>query len=129
MDVEVVAAASSALLAQGFLSEAGKSAWQGTTALLETVRRRFRGDRNVESTLERMEQDPRNEDVAARMTQWLAATMIRDAHFFDTMKRFVDQASNSPVASEVVSRTYNNYQNAKIEKIVNIDTVHGDLNF
>ncbi|MFM9450370.1 hypothetical protein [Streptomyces europaeiscabiei] len=129
MDIELVAATSSALLAQGFLAEAGRSAWQGTTELLQTIRRRFRGDSNAESTLERLEQTPQDEAVTARMTYWLAASMAEDAAFYDTLRQLVEQAPSTSVSPEVVSRIYNNYQNAKIEKIVNIETVHGDLNF
>ncbi|MGW3316063.1 hypothetical protein [Streptomyces fungicidicus] len=129
MDIELVAATSSVLLAQGFLAEAGKSAWQGTTALLDTIRRRFQGNNNAESTLENLEQDPRNEAVMARMTHWLTAAMLEDAQFFSTVRNFVEQAPSPSVNSEVIAKVYNNYQNAKIGKIVNVETVHGDLNF
>ncbi|WP_208032744.1 hypothetical protein [Streptomyces cyanogenus] len=129
MDIELVAATSSVLLAQGFLAEAGKSAWQGTTALLETIRRRFQGNNNAESTLEKLEQDPRNEAVMARMTHWLTTAMLEDAQFFGTVRNFVEQAPSPSVNSEVIAKVYNNYQNAKIGKIVNVETVHGDLNF
>ncbi|MYV61144.1 hypothetical protein GTW37_18390 [Streptomyces sp. SID4931] len=129
MDIELVAATSSVLLAQGFLTEAGASVWQGATALLETVRRRFQGNNNVESTLERLEQNPRNEAVMAMMTHWLAAAMLEDAQFFNTVRNFVEQAPNSSVNSETITKVHNDYRNAKIGKIVNVETVHGDLNF
>ncbi|MFJ8346006.1 hypothetical protein ACIQ9J_06470 [Streptomyces sp. NPDC094153] len=129
MDIELVAATSSALLAQGFLAEAGKRTWQGTTALLETIRRRFQGNRSVESTLERLEQEPRNEAALTTMTHLLTASMMNDAQFFRTLRELVEQAPNTSISPEFVSKIYNNYQNARIEKIVNIETVHGDLNF
>ncbi|QTD99115.1 hypothetical protein S1361_17325 [Streptomyces cyanogenus] len=63
------------------------------------------------------------------MTHWLTTAMLEDAQFFGTVRNFVEQAPSPSVNSEVIAKVYNNYQNAKIGKIVNVETVHGDLNF
>jgi hypothetical protein len=127
MDLEVAASASAVLLAQGFLSEAGSSAWQGVARLLDVVRSRLNGNVRAQTSLQDLELAPHNQRAVNSLTSWIAAFMRDDPDFLEEVTRIIREEVEG--GSQVFARTYNDYQGSKIDKVVNIETVTGDLNF
>ncbi|WP_200741098.1 hypothetical protein [Streptomyces sp. MBT60] len=128
MEITALAIASATIIAQGFLGEAGKNSWDGAARLLSAVRNRFRGDQNMTAALTRVEGNPGDSEAVNILAIALAATAERDEQFRQIIGTAVEEARQDRNAPQAV-RNYSDFRDANIEKVVNIDTVHGNLNF
>ncbi|MFG2265170.1 hypothetical protein [Streptomyces sp. NPDC048720] len=128
MDIANLAMASATIIAQGFLGEAGKNAWDGGRKFLTAVRTRFRGNGEVGTALARVEEDPTDSDAVNALAFLLASVAERDAQFRGFIAEAVTEARRDGSAPQLV-RNYSDFRNASIGKVVNVDTVNGNLNF
>ncbi|MEU8361475.1 hypothetical protein AB0C27_36215 [Nonomuraea sp. NPDC048882] len=129
MDIALLASAAAALVAQGFLSEAGASTWVSVERMVASLRARFTGESSAQAALERVQAQPEDETSVDQLAIHVARAMKSDTHFADAVKEFVESEGQDPRGSQVISRVYNDYRNAQIGKVVNVETVHGDMNF
>ncbi|MFJ3655497.1 hypothetical protein ACIPPR_19615 [Streptomyces nigra] len=128
MEIATLAMASATIIAQGFLGEAGKNAWDGGRRFLTVIRGRFRGNGEVSTALARVEEDPTNSEAVDTLALLLASAAERDAQFRDFIAEAVAEARRDGSAPQAV-RNYSDFRNASIGKVVNVDTVNGNLNF
>ncbi|WP_146104101.1 hypothetical protein [Nonomuraea solani] len=129
MDIALLASAAAALIAQGFLSEAGASTWASVERMVVTIRDRFTGESSAQAALERVQAQPEDEASVDQLAIQVARAMQSDTDFADMVKDFVECEGRDPRGSQVISRVYNDYKGAQIGKVVNVETVHGDMNF
>ncbi|MYR38302.1 hypothetical protein GTX14_20170 [Streptomyces sp. SID4944] len=128
MEIATLAMASATIIAQGFLGEAGKNAWDGAGRLLSAVRSRFRGDPQMATALTRVEENPEDSDAVDALAVMLAAIAERDSQFHDYIAEVVEEVRRNGNMPQVV-KNYDDFRSANIGKIVNVETVNGNLNF
>lgn len=128
MELDPIAITSASVIAQGFLGEAGRSAWSGVERMISTVRDRFSGNQEATATIASVEQDPNNTEAINALALLIESGIARDMQFRQLMAAFVEEAQAQGGMPNQV-RNYTDFRSAHIEKAVNIDTVNGDLNF
>ncbi|MFB7296563.1 hypothetical protein [Streptomyces rubiginosohelvolus] len=128
MEIDPIAIASASLIAQAFLGEAGRSAWSGAGRMISSVRNRFSGTQTATATLAVVQQDPNDAQAVDDLALLISSGMQRDMQFRELMESFIEEAiAHGEVPRQV--RNYTDLRNAKVGKVVNVDTVNGDLNF
>ncbi|MBK3546019.1 hypothetical protein JHN56_23520 [Streptomyces sp. MBT60] len=80
------------------------------------------------AALTRVEGNPGDSEAVNILAIALAATAERDEQFRQIIGTAVEEARQDRNAPQAV-RNYSDFRDANIEKVVNIDTVHGNLNF
>jgi hypothetical protein len=110
---------------EGFGGEAGKDLWRGFGRLVELVRSKFAHDPAARAALERAQSEPDNQTRLAELTEALHSHSAQDPTFGAQLADLVDQARQDPTVGRFVTQVYGN---AKVGKLVNIDTVQGDFN-
>ncbi|MFB8244752.1 hypothetical protein ACFC5X_06800 [Streptomyces sp. NPDC055952] len=125
MELEAIAMAGAALAAQGFFGEAGRVSWAGVGRLVTTIRSRLNGSYAASSALTAVEEEPEDSVAQQELGNQLLSLMLQDMRFRAQMEQFVRAAQQSGA----IPATKNDYRGATIEKVVNVETVNGDLNF
>ncbi|WP_420076905.1 hypothetical protein ACOAKG_27130 [Streptomyces sp. JL3001] len=129
MGIEAVAMATAALIAQGFLSEAGRATWDGMGRMMEVVRSKFSRNQEAQAALVAVERGPGDSDAQRLLAAQIMAESSEDLSFRTRLETLVNEAQENPSMAPIVARIVNDYRGANIGKLVNIDTVNGDLNF
>jgi hypothetical protein len=127
MEIEAIAMAGAALAAQGFFGEAGRVSWAGLGRLVTTIRSRLNGSYEASSALTAVEEQPEDSAAQQELGSQLLSLMLQDIRFREQMEQFVRAAQQSGAIP--ATKTTNDYRGATIEKVVNVETVNGDLNF
>lgn len=120
---QFVTAATAALLT-GLAKEAGGSAWAGAKRVLALVRGKLAGDRSGEAALARVEAG--DETARRELEAALDDHASRDAAFRDELARLLAEARREPAVARFLTNVSGN---ARVDKITNIETVHGDVSF
>lgn len=129
MGVEAIALAAAALVAEGALGEAGRAAWEGMGRMMSLLRSRLSGSPQAELALSAVESDPRDEVAQQMLGDRILAAMSSDGEFRARLEAIVNEAQRSESTAAVVARSVSDYRGARIGKVVNVDTVNGNLNF
>ncbi|MFD8348445.1 hypothetical protein ACFV1X_05730 [Streptomyces coelicoflavus] len=127
MEIEAVAMAGAALAAQGFFGEAGRASWAGIGRLMATLRSRLSGSPVGQSALAAVEEQPESSVAQQELGTQIMNFMIEDARFREQMEELIHKAQKDGAVT--VAKTMNDYRGATIDKVVNVETVNGDLNF
>ncbi|MFE5831631.1 hypothetical protein ACFQ8W_15440 [Streptomyces sp. NPDC056508] len=128
MDVEAVALAAAALVAEGALGEAGRATWEGLARMTSLLRSRLPGQQ-AEVALSAVESRPRDEAAQQVLSDRIITAMSVDEDFRAQVEALVSEAQRNETTANVVARSVNDYRGARIGKVVNVDTVNGNLNF
>jgi hypothetical protein len=129
MPADPVMITAAALVAKGFetaAGEAGRSAWTGMGRLLGLVRNKLRGDRQGQQALASVETAPANQASVETLAEIIASHATKDHQFREMLRELVVDAEQHPTIGRFVVEVS---EQAKIGKLVNIDTVHGDVSF
>jgi hypothetical protein len=128
MMADPVAITAATLLAtkavEGFAGEAGAGLWRGFGRLVELVRSKFAQDPVATAALERVQSRPGDQTGLVELAEALR-NHSQDADFGSQLAELVDQARRDPTVGRFVTQVYGN---AKVGKLVNVDTVQGDFN-
>ena len=129
MPADPVMITAAALVAKGFetvAGEAGRSAWTGMGRLLGLVRNKLRADPQGQHALASVEADPANQASVQALAEVIASHGTKDQRFHEMLRELVADAGQHPTIGRFVVQVS---EQAKIGKLVNIDTVHGDVSF
>ena len=128
--MEPIAIAAATLVAkwaaETVVKEAAKSAWSGLTKIYEAVSKKFSGDDESKEVLNRVEQKPTSEGRVRELAEVIDERIKADPSFAQELARLVQEAGKEPASAGFVTQVMDN---AKVGKIVNIDTIHGDVHF
>jgi hypothetical protein len=122
-----------ALTAAGLLTEkaleaaggkAGEGAWAGLGRIREAIWARFRGDREVTETLERLEAKPDSQARTAELAEVLQPRQAADLQPVAELTRLVEQAKAEPQTASFVTTVQDN---AQVGKLTNIGQITGDV--
>jgi hypothetical protein len=105
--------------------EAGKGMWASIAKLHDTLRVKFRGDSDVEETMERLEAKPTSEARASELAEVLQSRFQADPGLAAELLRLVEEAQANPTAASFVTTVRDN---AQVGKIVNVQSA-GDMHF
>jgi hypothetical protein len=128
MEIEAVAMATAALVGQGFLSEAGRATWDGMGRMMTVIRSRFSRSQEAQSALIAVENNPTSTDAQRILASRIMAALSQDSAFLAQLESLVTDAQEDPATASIVANNINDYRGANIGKLVNIETVNGDLN-
>jgi hypothetical protein len=104
--------------------KAGEGAWAGLRRLVETIRRRFTADREVNETLERLEARPTSQRRTGKLAEVLGNRLATDPGFATELARLVEQVKADPQTASFVTTVQDN---AQVGKLTNIGQVRGDV--
>ncbi|MFC8383782.1 MULTISPECIES: hypothetical protein [Nocardia] len=99
-------------------------ALSGAKRLLGLIRSKFAGNSQAEASLGYLEANPDDEQAQAAVTRHLENAMVADPQFASSIESELAQISNTNADIAFV----NNIQ-GDVGKIVQIETVHGDVTF
>ena len=99
--------------------KAGDALWGLTQSLYETIRQKFSSHQNTyaQQTLLRLKEAPTNEARQAALADVLTETLKEDPTFAETIRKFVQDATQTPGLNQFLTQVYGN---AQVEKIINI---------
>ncbi|MGY5130890.1 hypothetical protein ACWGJW_00420 [Streptomyces nigrescens] len=100
--ITATAVAAAALVAKGALEsaggEAGRSAWQGVTQLVERIKQRFGGDSDATAALGLALHSPDDEQAVDALRHLIHTYMLRDPQFGADVTRLVDASVSAQAA-------------------------------
>jgi hypothetical protein len=112
--------------AEGLVKEATKSAWAGLQKVYVAVRAKFTGDEDSSEVLQRLEQKPSSEARIRELAELLDERVKAEPAFAQELTHLVEEAGKQPESASFLTEVMDN---AKVGKIVNIATIHGDVHF
>jgi hypothetical protein len=112
--------------AESLVKEAGKSAWEGLKKIYEAVSVKVKGNRDNKEVLQRLEKKPTSEARRAELAEVIDGLVKTDSDFAQQLRRLVDEAGSATTTGSFVTQVMGN---AKVGKITNIGTIHGDVHF
>ncbi len=112
--------------AEGLVKEAAKSTWEGLKKVYEAVRAKFTDDAESTEVLQRLEQRPTSEARTQELAEVLDQWVKNEPAFAQELHRLVDEAGQQPATGSFVTQVMDN---AKVGKITNIETIHGNVRF
>ncbi|MDN3266519.1 hypothetical protein [Streptomyces sp. MA15] len=127
MEIEAIAMASAALAAQGFFGEGGRASWAGIGRVIAAIRSRLTGSHIGQSALAAVEENPEDLSSQRELGHQIMTFMTEDAAFREHMENLIREAHQAGAIT--MTKNMNDYRGATIDKIVNVETVNGDLNF
>jgi flavin-dependent dehydrogenase len=128
--MDPIAIASATLAAkcviEGFAKEAGKSAWGALTKIYDAIRARLAGSEDSIEVLQRMETKPTSQGRITELAEVLDEYIKADSSFGEVLQRLVKEAGSHEETSSFVTQVMGD---ARVGKITNIGTVHGQVRF
>jgi hypothetical protein len=128
MDPATIALTVAGLVAKKALEaaggKAGEGAWATLGSLAETIRSRFRGDKEAIEALERLEGQPRSQARTVELAEVLQPRLEADPQLVAELTRLVEQAKAEPQTAAFVTTVQDN---AQVGKVTNIGQVIGDV--
>lgn len=112
--------------AEGMVKEAAKSAWEGMRNIYDAIRGKLSGDPESTSVLQRLEQKPNSEGRRQELAEVLDERIKGDPDFARRLRDLIDKTGTDPALATFVTEVMDN---AKVGKITNIGSVHGDVHF
>jgi hypothetical protein len=76
-----------------------------------------------------VESDPHDEVAQQVLSNRILTAMSSDEEFRVLLEAIVNEAQRDESTATVVARSVSDYRGARIGKVVNVDTVNGNLNF
>ncbi len=124
--LSITAAALVVKALEEFATEAGKGTWGLLGKLVETVRAKFAGDDPACEALAEVQDAPADTDRAQALARHLDRHASEDDRFRAALADLVGQAERDPAIGRFVTRISGS---ARVGKVVNIQSVHGDVSF
>jgi hypothetical protein len=122
----ITAAALLATAAQQFAGEAGKRAWSGIGHLVELVRGKLASDPEGRAALATTDATPTDQASVHALAQALNRHVMSDPTFGAALAEAIRAAERDPAIGRFVTQISGN---ARVGKLVTIDTVHGTVSF
>ncbi|MEO8428142.1 MAG: hypothetical protein ABI651_13610 [Verrucomicrobiota bacterium] len=92
-------------------------------ALYQALKHRFQGNTIAAEALTDLEKAPSDEDAQAALRQQLKKQMEADPSFLDELKQLMEDVKQDNQSISFLTNVYG----GKVEKIINVGTVGGDL--
>lgn len=112
--------------AEGMVKEAAKSAWEGLKKIYDAVRVKFTGDKESSEVLHRLEEKPTSEGRTKELAEVLDERLKADPAFAKELRDLVKEAGTQPATSSFVTQVMDN---ARVGKVINIETIYGGAKF
>ena len=104
--------------AEAMAGEAGKAVWASISKLRDTLRAKFRGDSDVEKTMNQLEATP-TDARAQELADVLKDRIAADPAFAAELSRRLDELQANPGSASFVTEVRDN---AQVSKIVNVQS-------
>jgi hypothetical protein len=102
----------------------GESAWAALGRIADAVRARFRADREVTETLNRLDAEPTSQARTAEVAEVLKPRLAADPDFTSELARLVEQAKTDSQVGPIVTVIQGN---AQVGKVTTIGSIIGDV--
>ena len=122
----ITAGALLAKACQDLIGEAAKSTWAALGRLVDVVRARIAPESPAQTALSRVEKEPANPQRVMDLIAELDPYVRDDPIFRQELIDVIAELSKEPDIGQFVTQVFDN---ARVGKLVIIDTVHGDVSF
>jgi hypothetical protein len=122
----LTAAALVASAYQAFATEAGKAGWAGLRHVIDLVRGKLSNDGRGQEALAEVETSPGDVDRVRQLADVLEMHLVNSPDFGRELAALISTAEADPVVGPMVTQVSGN---ARVGKLVVINTVNGDVSF
>jgi gamma-glutamyl phosphate reductase len=124
--ITITAASLVAKAAQDVVGEATKSAWAGLGRLVRLVREKLKSASSGEEALSLVEAEPSDPNHISDLISVLDPLVCGDPEFYQALVALISDLSKHQAIGRFVTEIHDQ---ARVGKVVNIDTIHGDVSF
>jgi vacuolar-type H+-ATPase catalytic subunit A/Vma1 len=130
LPIELTATAAATLFAQAAIQEiggqVGQGAWEGMSRLIRIIREKLGGESLGQEALDQVETAPDDQRKVEALAAVLQSHAAESPSFHRELAGLVAEAQHEPSLGRFVTEISGN---ARVGKLTNIDTVHGDVSF
>jgi hypothetical protein len=130
LPIDLTATAAATLFAQaaiqGFGGQAGQGVWDGMGRLVGVIRDRLDGQARDHEVLDQVTTAPDDERKVEALAAVLRSHAAESPDFHRVLAGLVAEAQREPSLGRFVTEVSGD---ARVGKLTNIDTVHGDVSF
>jgi hypothetical protein len=130
LPLDLTATAAATLFAQaaieGVGGQVGQGVWEGMGRLVRIIRDKVGGESRGQELLDRVEAAPDNQREVEALAALLESHAAKSPGFYRELAGLVAEAQREPSLGRFVTEVSGN---ARVSKLTNIDTVHGDVSF
>jgi hypothetical protein len=111
---------------QGVAGNAAQGVWDGFGRLVGIIREKLGGEARGQEVLEQVTTAPDDQRRVAQLAAVLESHAAESPDFHRALAELVTEAQREPSLGRFVTEVSGN---ARVGKLTNIDTVHGDVSF
>jgi hypothetical protein len=130
LPIDLTATAAATLFAnaaiQGMGGQVGQGVWEGMGRLVSIIRGKLGGEARGQEVLDQVETAPDDQDKVDALAALLESHAAESPGFYRDLAGLVAEAERAPAVGRFVTEVTGN---ARVSKLTNIDTVHGDVSF